>query len=367
MMSGAFSNIANQISKELNIPPIAGELILSMILFALAALVGWVVYLFFERYLKRWAERTETKLDDMILQNIRTPIYILVLIMGIYYAITPLSILKPYSDLVSALFSVIQILGIAFISTRVLNVLVEWYAESRAEKGKRLSEHLLFIFKKLIQAVVYIFAFLAILAAFNIDLTNVIVGLGVGGIAIALALQNILSDVFSAFSIYFDRPFEVGDFIVIGDYMGTVKKIGIKSTRIQLLQGEELVVSNKDLVNEKIRNFKKMKKRRISFIIGVTYDTPIEKLRKIPEIIREIIDPKKLPDVDQLERVHFKEFGPYSLNFEIVYYLKTRDYIKYMDTQQAINFAIKEAFEKEGIEMAFPTQTIYLNKTETKN
>ena len=364
-MSNISSNLAEYISRELNVPTVMGELIVSAILFAIAIVAGWIVYFIFERYLKRWAEKTETKLDDMILQNIKAPIYALVFIIGIYYAIFPLSILQPYSGLISALFSVAQIIVVAFIATRVLNVLVEWYAEKRIKRGKRLSEHLLFIFKKLLQAVVYIFALLAILAAFNIDLTNVVVGLGVGGIAIALALQNILSDVFSAFSIYFDRPFEVGDFIVIGDYMGTVKKIGIKSTRIELLQGEELVVSNRDLVSEKIRNFKKMRRRRISFVIGVTYDTPIEKLRKIPEIIKEIIDPKKLPDVDQLERVHFKEFGPYSLNFEIVYYMKTRDYIKYMDTQQAINFAIKEAFEKEGIEMAFPTQTIYLNRAET--
>jgi len=121
-------------------------------------------------------------------------------------------------------------------------------------------------------------------------------------------------------------------------------------------------MSNRELTTASVRNFKKMRKRRISFSIGVTYDTPLEKLKKIPEMIKDVIDPNKLPDVDRLDRVHFKEFGPYSLNFEIVYYMKTRDYLKYMDTQQAINFAIKEAFEKEGIEMAFPTQTIFLNQ-----
>jgi len=358
------ANLAEYISQETGVPPIAGELIVCAIIFAIAIISGWIVYFIFERYLKRLAGKTKTKLDDMILQNIKAPIYVLVFIIGLYYAVLPLSILQPYSGIVTSLFTVAQILVVAFILTKILNVLVEWYAEKRAERGKRFSEHLLFVFKKLIQAVVYIFALLAILAAFNVDLTNVVVGLGVGGIAIALALQNILSDIFSAFSIYFDRPFEVGDFIVVGEYMGTVKKIGIKSTRIQLLQGEELVVSNKELVTTSIRNFKKMKKRRIAFTIGVTYDTPLEKLKKIPDIIRDIIDPKKLPDVDQLERVHFKEFGPYSLNFEIVYYMKTRDYNKYMDTQQTINFAIKEAFEKEGIEMAFPTQTIYVNKSQ---
>jgi len=131
---------------------------------------------------------------------------------------------------------------------------------------------------------------------------------------------------------------------------------------VQLLQGEELVLSNSVLTTSSVRNFKKMRKRRISFSFGVTYDTPTNKLKKIPDIIRDIIDDNKLEYVDKIDRVHFTEFGDFSLNFDIVYYLKTKDYAKYMDTQQEINFAIKEAFEKECIEMAFPTQTIFLNK-----
>ncbi len=190
-------------------------------------------------------------------------------------------------------------------------------------------------------------------------MSGVVVGLGVGGIAIALAVQNTLSDVFSAFSIYFDRPFEIGDFVVIGDQSGTVTNIGMKSTRIRLLQGEELVISNKELTSTQVRNFKKLEKRRINFKLGVTYDTPLEKLKKIPDIVRQIIEAQEFADLD---RVHFYEFGDFSLKFEIIYYVLVADYNKYMDIQQAINFAIKGAFEKEGIEMAFPTQTIFLNK-----
>jgi len=228
-----------------------------------------------------------------------------------------------------------------------------------------MSEHLLFIFKKIIHAIIYIFALLFILAAFNIDLSGVVIGLGVGGIAIALALQNVLSDAFSAFSIYFDKPFEIGDYIVVGDHSGTVKKIGIKSTRVQLLQGEELVLSNSVLTSTSVRNFKKMEKRRITFSFGVTYATPTNKLRKIPGIIKDIVNSKKLQYIDRLDRVHFTEFGDFSLNFQVIYYLKTKDYVKYRDTQQEINFAIKETFEKEGIEMAFPTQTIFINSEKT--
>lgn len=182
-----------------------------------------------------------------------------------------------------------------------------------------------------------------------------------GGIAIALALQNVLGDVFSAFSIYFDRPFEVGDFINVGEYSGTVKRIGIKSTRLQLLQGEELVISNRQLTTTSIRNFKKLTKRRAVFTLSVAANTPLKKLKRIPTIIEEIITSI---DLIEFERVHFVEFGEFSYNFEVVYYIKTPNYAKYLKTREEINFAIIEAFEKENIVMPFPTQTIFLQKSE---
>jgi small-conductance mechanosensitive channel len=218
------------------------------------------------------------------------------------------------------------------------------------------------VFRALFNTIVYLIAFFVFLAIAGIDLTGLAIGGAATAIVIGFALQSVLSDAFSAFSIYFDKPFEIGDFIVVGEYSGTVTKIGMKSTRVQLLQGEELVLANSELTKTSVRNFKKMKRRRISFSFGVTYDTTSKKLKKIPEIIKKIMDPEKLDHLYKLDRIHFTEFGDFSLNFEVVYFLKTQDYVKYRDTQQAINYAIKEAFEKEGIEMAFPTQTIHLNK-----
>jgi len=141
--------------------------------------------------------------------------------------------------------------------------------------------------------------------------------------------------------------------------LGTVEHIGIKTTRLKTLQGQELIVSNRELTETRVNNYKKMEKRRIAFGFGVEYDTPLKKLKKIPIIVKEIIDKIKLAE---LNRAHFKEFGDFSLNFEVVYYVKIGDYNIYMDTQQEINFALKERFEKEGIVFAFPTQTLYLNK-----
>lgn len=353
-----FNNLLGEVGIDTS--PLIGEILVSIMIFAIFIILGWIVYRIFERYFTKWAKKTKTNLDDEILANIKKPIYFFVILVGSYYGLEFLSILEPYSTEVAFTFSIVEILLIAFIITRVVNVVITWYGEKRAKK--QMSEHILFVLKKIINAVIYLFAFLVILAVLKLDLSGVVVGLGVGGIAIAFALQNVLSDAFSAFSIYFDKPFEIGDYIVVGDHSGTVKKIGMKSTRVQLLQGEELVLSNSVLTTSSVRNFKKMRKRRISFSFGVTYATPTNKLKKIPDIIRDIIDGDKLEYVDKLDRVHFTEFGDFSLNFDIIYFLKTKDYVKYRDTQQEINFAIREAFEKEGIEMAFPTQTIFLNK-----
>ncbi len=341
-----------------DVPSYVGESIVSVGILLAFVVLGWIIYHIFEKYFSKWAEKTKTKLDDEILKNIKKPMYYLVILLGVYYGLNNFSIIGGQGIDLTIIFSVAGILLITFTVTKVTNAVFAWYAEGRAKK-KEMSAHILFVFKKIINAVIFTFALLIVLYVLKIDLSGIVVGMGVAGIAIAFALQNVLGDVFSAFSIYFDKPFEIGDFIIVGGNAGTVTKIGMKSTRVKLLQGEELVLSNRELTSVSVRNFKKLEKRRIVFHFGVTYDTPTAKLKKIPGIVEKIIEDQEVSTVD---RVHFQEFGDFSLNFEIVYYMKIGDYAKYMDNQQEINFAIKEAFEKEGIEMAFPTQTIFLNK-----
>ena len=356
------ASTSQQINEMLGLSdPLYGELIWSVILFIGFLILGWIIDHTFEHYFKKLAKKTKTKLDDEILKNVKKPIYILVIFFGLYFFIQNLSILNAYKGIVAPLFLLIEILLIAYIFTRVTNVLFSWYAE-RQERKKKMSQHILYVFRAVFNGIIYLIAFFVFMALAGIDLTGLAIGGAATAIVIGFALQHVLSDFFSAFSIYFDRPFEIGDYIIVGDYSGTVTKIGMKSTRLQLLQGEELVLANSELTKTSIRNFKKMKKRRISFSFGVTYNTTSKKLKMIPEIIKKIIDPEKLEHVYSLDRVHFTEFGDFSLNFDIVYYMNTKDYVKYRDTQQEINFKIKEAFEKEGIEMAFPTQTIFLSK-----
>ena len=193
-------------------------------------------------------------------------------------------------------------------------------------------------------------------------ISTVIAGLGIGGVAVGLASQAILKDLFSYFSIIFDRPFEVGDFIIIGEYLGSVEHIGAKTTRIRSLSGEQLIFSNTDLTDSRVRNYKRMEKRRVLFRLGVVYQTSLKQLKEIPGIIETVI--KNVNDTI-FDRAHFLSYGDFSLVFEIVYYVIGADYNKYMDIQQQINFAIKEEFERKGIEFAYPTQTLFVQKEST--
>ncbi len=189
----------------------------------------------------------------------------------------------------------------------------------------------------------------------GVDITALVAAVGVGGIAIALALQNVLGDLFASLSIVLDKPFVMGDFIVVGDMLGTVEHIGLKTTRVRSLSGEQLIFSNGDLLGSRIRNFKRMKERRVVFTFGVTYQTPYEKLNAIPAMLRVIVEAQ---ENTRFDRAHFKEYGPYSLDFEVVYYVLVPDYNAYMDTQQAINLAVYQRFAEEDIDFAYPTQTI---------
>lgn len=361
-MEGKYMQISLSLAEifqhYLNLSPIISETIAFVIILSLAITIAWLGHTIFKRYLLRWATKTDSKLAYAILSNIRAPIFLLAILVGVYSGLESFTVLRDYAQTLALAFSIGEILLITFIITRVTNIMISWYSEESIKRGKHISNHLLFILKKVIQLITYLFALVVILGTLGYDLSGIVVGLGVGGIAVALAVQNILSDALTAFSIYFDRPFEVGDFVVIGDYAGTVTKIGIISTRIQLLQGEELIISNKNLIASSVRNFRKLEKRRIVFTVKVVYETPLEKLAKIPTIISNIINEI---DVATLDGVHLKQFGDFSIDFQVIYYINTGDYRKYLDTQQQINYRILEEFEKEKIAMAYPTQKIFLN------
>lgn len=248
-----------------------------------------------------------------------------------------------------------------FYGVRFILSLLSYFLETYWIKKEKNSTRITAIrgVETFLKVIIWSIAFIILLDNFGIQVSALIAGLGIGGIAIALAAQNILGDLFSYFIIFFDRPFEIGDFITIDAFSGTIENIGIKTTRIRSLGGEEIIFSNTDLVNSRLRNYKRMKRRRVSFHFGVVYQTSLEQLKDIPVIVNQIFENLSGASLD---RVHFASYGDFSLQFEVVYYVNNRDYTYYMNIQQEINLKLKEEFENKSIEFAYPTQTLLLSK-----
>jgi len=214
----------------------------------------------------------------------------------------------------------------------------------------------------ILNGILWIIGLIVLFDNLGFNVTAVLTGLGVGGIAIALAAQTILGDIFNYFVIFFDQPFQLGDFIIVDDKMGVVEYIGIKTTRVKSLQGEQIIFSNSNLTSSRIHNYKRMNDRRVVFKFGVVYDVGADALSEIPNIIRRIIT--GLPNT-RLDRAHFAAYSPSSLDFEVVYYALTADYNQYMDLQQAINLSIYREFEKRGIRFAHPMMLVLPQQSPT--
>jgi small-conductance mechanosensitive channel len=208
---------------------------------------------------------------------------------------------------------------------------------------------------------VWVVAFLMLLTNLGVQIGPLIAGLGVGGVAIALAVQNILGDLFASLSIALDKPFRVGDFLVIGEEKGTVEQIGIKSTRLRSLSGEQIVISNGDLLKSRVRNYGLLYERRASFTIGIVYETPREIVREVPALIEAAI---RAQDKTRFDRAHFASFGDSALLFEAVYTVLAAEYNTFMDIQQAINLRLMDDFAARGIEFAYPTSRQFMIEAE---
>lgn len=308
------------------------------------------------RHLAVLAERTETLIDDLLVEVLaKTKLFFLFFVSGYVGStilVLPPNVLKTWNKI----FFVVVIIQIAIWVGKGLSFVIGVNVKKRmaddAASATTISV-LGFISKFLLWSI----ALLLILDNLGVNITSLVAGLGVGGIAVALAVQNILGDLFASLSIVIDKPFVIGDFIIIDQMMGTVEHIGLKTTRLRSLSGEQLVFSNNDLLKSRVRNYKRMTERRILFSFGVIYQTPPDKLPLINSIVREIIEKQEQVRFD---RVHFKEYGDSSLNFEVVYFVKDPDYNIYMNIQQTINLEIFRRFQQEGIEFAYPTRTLFV-------
>ncbi len=321
---------------------------------ALCILILIVLRIVVIKRLAAWAKKTPTTLDDMLVRTFKRYMMPILFAAALYFNLYWLTVSDGLQKVANyTMLAFVAVFG-AMVVSSIFIFIFNKFLEKKTEK-KQSIKWIAVVIKILIWTV----ALLLFLDNIGVKITTIVASLGIGGIAIAFAAQAILEDLFSFVTIFFDRPFEIDDFIVVGEQMGTVEHIGIKTTRVRSLSGEQLIFSNKDLTNSRIRNYKRMESRRILFTIGVTYNTPAERLREIPGIIKDIILSVEKTTFD---RAHFKEFADFSLNFEVVYYVLSQDYNVYMDIHHQINVKLKEKFDSLGLEFAFPTQTLYLEK-----
>lgn len=326
-----------------------------IVLLGMIAILGILQKVILSR-LRNWSKKTETDIDDTfvrIIGTLKPPFYIF---LAFYVGFSTLT----FDGIIGNAIDVILIVWITYQVILAVQILIDYILEKKIlvgdDKNKKSALRMLANIGK---GALWGMGLLVILSNLGVNITSLIAGLGIGGVAIAFALQNILEDLFSSFTIYFDKPFEVGDFVVVGSAVGTIRHIGVKSTRVRALSGEEIVVSNKEITNATIQNYKKMEKRRVVFSFGVTYETATDKMREIPKIIEDVFASLEKADFG---RAHFKSFDDSALSYEVVYHVTESDYNLYMDIQQEVNFQVKDIFEKKGISMAYPTQTIYMKK-----
>jgi small-conductance mechanosensitive channel len=296
---------------------------------------------------------SEGKLDDLVVKMLSRTYMLFIVAFGIYFGSTFLELSPARTLFVSRIAVAALLMQVAVWGDVGLRAWRDQLRQGQDGARRNSSSVLGFI----LRLTLWVIVFLMVLDNFGVNITALVASLGVGGIAVALAVQNILGDLFASLSITLDKPFEIGDFIIVGDVLGAVEHIGLKTTRVRGLGGEQVVFSNGDLLKSRIHNHKRMETRRVAFVLRIAYGTTEELLCRVPRIIREIITAK--PNID-FERAHFFMWGEWSLDFEVVYHFRSPDYVLHMDAQQDIFLEIYRRFEKEGIRFAHPMSIVRL-------
>lgn len=314
----------------------------------------------FVRSFAGFAEKTETDLDDLVSALVEKTSIVLIIIFSVYVVTLFLDLTQQIREFRESVVVICLLVQVGFWAGGFIDYYV---AKKLADVGAGAGASITHIKSLgfLAKAILWVVLIILTIDNLGFDPTTIIAGLGVGGIAVALALQNVLGDLIASLSIILDKPFAVGDFIVIDDMSGDVEHIGLKTTRLRSLSGEQLVLSNNDLLQSRIKNYKRMDTRRILFSLGVVYETSYDALVRIPGLIKEIIDAEPKA---RFSRAHFSSYGDFALNYDIVYFVLTPLFDDYMETQQNVNLKIFKRFSEEGIEFAYPTRKVFLDSTD---
>lgn len=318
----------------------------------------WAAKKLLQKKLQGWAPQSRRAWDDALLEAVEGTKRLFVTIFSLYVGSRVLTLPPRFEAIATKVFFVALLIQIAIWSAALITFYVQHLVEEEPNDGAR---------KMTVKAIGFLgkLVFFSLILLWGLDnlgvnITTLVAGLGISGIAVALATQNILSDLFASLSIVLDKPFVIGDFIVVDQDMGTIENIGFKTTRVRALSGEQLVFPNNSLLQSRIHNYKRMDERRVQFAFGVSYETPLETLRSIPGMVKEAV---LAAGKTRFDRAHFKEFGESALTFEVVYFVLSADFNYYMDVQQTINLALFERLAAVGASIPFPTRIVHLEPT----
>lgn len=338
-----------------------GDTLLVISIFAIIVTLLYLVLGFIKRKLRKLSQHINTRLNYVLIETITATQMILLLPVALYIAVQPIDISPRIEHRILIVVGIGLILQAALWINRLINSWLSFTLNARSSDDPA-SITAMNLIGFVARTAMWAIAVLLILDYLGFNITTLLAGLGIGGVAVALGLQNILGDLFASLSIVLDRPFVVGDFIIIGDQMGTVEYVGLKTTRVRSLSGEQIILANSDLLKSRIHNYKRMQERRVLFRFGVVYQTEPTVLEGIPALVKEIIT--KVSHT-RFDRAHFCGFGDSSLDFEVVYFVLNNDYNNYMDIHQTILFALFRALTTSKIDIAYPTRTVFINNTNT--
>jgi len=304
------------------------------------------------------AKRTTTEVDDILVELVaRTRPYFLAaaaLVFGSRFLVLPPTI----DTYFSAAFALVLLVQCGLWGGAAVDLWIQRRAGMQTTRTDMASVTTIRALGIGVKVLLWIVVFITALDKFGVNVTTLVTGLGIGGVAIALAVQNVLGDLLAALSIILDKPFDVGDSIAVDQMQGTVERIGLKTTRVRSVSGEQIIISNSELLKSRIRNYKRQLDRRVVFTTDVTYDTPPEAIARIPGMIREVVATQQPVRFD---RSHFTQYTDSALRIETVYFVLDADYTRYLDIQQTINLELLRRFKAEKIDFAFPTRTVVLD------
>ena len=330
----------------------------SLLILLGTAIVAKIVYFIIKKYIKALTAKTETNLDDLLIDSLEMPFIFFLVIIGLNLSVIPLTVPENVNLVFSNVIKILFILNGAWVLTALINVVVEKFLAPYTKKSKsKLDGQLVPILANGMRVIVFALTILTIISNFGYDITAVLGGLGIAGIAIGLAAQDSISNIIGSAAIFTDRPFEIEDLVRVDGVTGKVEEIGMRSTRIRTLEGTLVTVPNSIIAKSHIENYTRTQKRRVQIKLGVEYGTSSKKIDHARNILLDIVRNTKGVDPDECT-VHFIEFGDYALQLMLTYHVLETS--RLFDVQDDVNSRIKEGFERAGIEFAFPSRTIYV-------